>query len=104
MRRRIERRRSGEIVVQLPPEERELLRALPGQLRELLAEDDPSLARLFPPAYGDDADANAAYDELVRDEHQPEEAPALGSGQPAQARPPTGRIRSSKRHDWRITT
>jgi hypothetical protein len=68
VRRRIERSRSGEIVVHLPPEERELLRALPAELRGMLGTDDPSLVRLFPPAYADDAEANSAYDELVRDD------------------------------------
>jgi Domain of unknown function (DUF2017) len=68
MRKRIERKRRGEIVLRLPPEERALLRELPGQLRELLATDDPSLFRLFPPAYGDDQEANASYNELVRDD------------------------------------
>jgi hypothetical protein len=68
VRRRIERERGGGFRVRLPREERELLRSLPGQLRALLERDDPSLERLFPPAYGDDLEANAAYDELVRDE------------------------------------
>lgn len=67
-RRRIERTRSGEIRLRLPARERELLRALPGQLRELFSDEDPSLARLFPPAYVDDSDADAEYDRLVRDE------------------------------------
>ena len=67
MHRRIERRR-GEIRLRLPAEERELLRSLPGQLRALLATNDPSLVRLFPKAYGEDEEANAAYEELVRDE------------------------------------
>ena len=66
MRPRIERTRKGEVVVRLPEEERELLRTLPEQLRQLLRSDDPSLFRLFPPAYGEDEEANAAYDELVR--------------------------------------
>jgi hypothetical protein len=67
-RRRIDRARSGEIRLRLPARERDLLRALPAQLRELFAEEDPSLARLFPPAYLDDSEADAEYDRLVRDE------------------------------------
>jgi hypothetical protein len=67
VRRRIERS-AGGFRVRLPQEERELLRSLPGQLRALLETDDPCLERLVPPAYGDDLEANAAYDELVRDE------------------------------------
>lgn len=66
-RRRIERTRDGTFRLRLPREERELLRALPGQLRELLeGGDDPGLVRLFPPAYGDDGDASREFDRLVR--------------------------------------
>ena len=44
-----------------------------GEVRELLTSsepDDPKLARLFPPAYGDDRDAEAEteYQRLMRDE------------------------------------
>jgi hypothetical protein len=52
--RRIERVRGGGYRLQLSPGERELLRSLPKQLRELLRTDDPSLERLFPRAYEDD--------------------------------------------------
>ena len=54
-------------------EEREILRGLPDQLRELLDSDDPSLYRLFPPAYVEDAEREAEYKELMsgdlRDRH-----------------------------------
>jgi hypothetical protein len=43
-----------------------MLRALPGQLRELLSSDDPALERLFPPAYPDDPDLQSEYEGLVR--------------------------------------
>jgi hypothetical protein len=68
-RRRIERTSKGEIRLRLPRDERALLRSLPGQLRRLLVEapDDPSLERLFPPAY-DDADSEAEYRRLMADE------------------------------------
>lgn len=68
-RRRIERTAKGEIRLRLPRDERALLRSLPGQLRRLLAEapDDPSLERLFPPAY-DDAESEAEYRRLMGDE------------------------------------
>jgi hypothetical protein len=50
-------------------DERALLRSLVGQLRELLtAGGDPSLRRLFPPAYGDDLTRNAEYQAMVGDE------------------------------------
>jgi hypothetical protein len=53
---RIKRTRKGDYQLRLPIEERDLLRSLPGQLRDLLGTDDPSLHRLFPPAYSDDAE------------------------------------------------
>jgi uncharacterized protein DUF2017 len=67
-RRRIERARDGTIRLRLPRNERELLRSLPGQLRELLGEDDPSLVRLFPPAYPEDDRADAEFERLTRGE------------------------------------
>ena len=68
-RRRIERTREGEVRLRLPREERELLRSLPAQLRRLLDEapEDPSLERLFPPAYDDD-ESEAEYRRLMGDE------------------------------------
>lgn len=66
MDRRIARDGSGGYRLELPIEERELLRSLPEQLRALLQTDDPSLRRLFPPAYEDAAD-DAEYDSLVRE-------------------------------------
>jgi hypothetical protein len=68
-RRRIERTGRGDIRLRLPRDERALLRSLPAQLRRLLVEapDDPSLERLFPPAY-DDAEDEAEYRRLMGDE------------------------------------
>jgi Domain of unknown function (DUF2017) len=63
----ISRTRRGEFRVRLFPRERELLRGLPDQLRELVAAGDESIARLFPPAYAD-AEAAEEYDRLVRGE------------------------------------
>jgi hypothetical protein len=67
--RRIERTRRGEIRLRLPAGERELLRGLPAELRALLADDpaDPSLGRLFPPAYDDDEEERE-YRGLVGEE------------------------------------
>ncbi|HYT30714.1 MAG TPA: DUF2017 family protein [Actinomycetota bacterium] len=65
---RVTRTRRGEYRLRLPPGERDLLRTLPGQLRELLGTDDPALERLFPPAYPDDAQREAEYAGMVRDE------------------------------------
>ena len=65
---RIARDRNGGYRLRLPAEERELLRSLPAQLREVLKTDDPSLRRLFPPAYTDDDEANDEFRRLMRDE------------------------------------
>jgi uncharacterized protein DUF2017 len=65
-RRRIKRRRGGGYTLRLPQPERDLLAALPVQLAAILESDDTSLLRLFPPGYGDDLDASAEYDQLVR--------------------------------------
>ncbi len=63
---RIERTQEGELRLRLPRAERELLRGLPTELRDLLAAApaDPNLRRLFPPAYEDDAD-EAEYRRLT---------------------------------------
>jgi hypothetical protein len=68
--RRIERRRGGEIRLRFPREERELLRSLPAELRSLLADEpqDPSLRRLFPPAYADDDESEREYRGMMQDE------------------------------------
>jgi hypothetical protein len=63
-RHRIEALDSGHYRLRLPAEERELLRTLPDQLRGLLVTDDPSVVRLYPPAY-DEPEADSAFDELV---------------------------------------
>lgn len=66
--RRIQRDRKGGYRLRLPAEERELLRSLPAQLREVMQTDDPSLRRLFPPAYPDDREADAEFRRLMREE------------------------------------
>ena len=75
--RRIERARRGRYRLRIPAHEREILRSLPGQLRELLDTDDPSLRRLFPPAYRDDPDRQAEYESLVSPELTRERLDAL---------------------------
>ncbi|HEX2038222.1 MAG TPA: DUF2017 family protein [Acidimicrobiales bacterium] len=66
MRARIQRTRDGGLRVRLDAGERDLLRSLPGQLRELLEDtpDDPSLRRLFPPA-SDDEEVEGEYRRLM---------------------------------------
>ena len=61
-------RKRGGYTLSLPPEERELLRSLPAQFRQVLQTDDPSLRRIFPPAYTDDDDANDEFQRLMREE------------------------------------
>ena len=66
--RRVKRTRKGTYELRIPDEERALLRTMPNQLRELLGTDDPSLVRLFPPAYVDDPEREAEYRRFVRDD------------------------------------
>jgi hypothetical protein len=68
--RPIERTRKGDFRLRLSDVERELLRGLPTELLGLLAADpdDPSLRRLRPSAYEDDAEAEDEYRRLMQDE------------------------------------
>jgi hypothetical protein len=61
-------RKTGGYILNLPPEERALLRSLPAQFRAVLQTDDPSLRRIFPPAYTDDEAANDEFKRLMREE------------------------------------
>jgi hypothetical protein len=67
---RVRRRGRGRYQVTLRPNERVLVADLVDQLREqlLASTDDPSVRRLFPPAYPDDAERDAGYQVLTRDE------------------------------------
>ncbi|MBN2623491.1 MAG: DUF2017 family protein, partial [Acidimicrobiales bacterium] len=69
-RNRIKRPGRGRYQVKLRPNERVLMADLVGQLREqlLASTDDPSVRRLFPPAYPDDPERDAGYQVLTRDE------------------------------------
>ena len=73
----VERTRSGDYVLRLTSEERELLRGLPGQLRELLGTEDPALRRLSPPAHPDDPQQEAEYRELVGEDLEAQRRQAL---------------------------
>lgn len=64
-RRRFVRDRHGRIRPGLEAPERDLLRILPGQARELVDHDDPTAQRLFPVAYPDDAAAQSDYHEMM---------------------------------------
>ncbi len=66
---RIEPAPDGGVRFFIPPAERELLLQLREELLSLLesAPDDPSLERLFPPAY-DDRKRDSEYQRLMRDD------------------------------------
>ena len=70
-RRRIVARR-GRYELRLPDEERTLVRGLLSDLRALLTLDpgDPRVRRLYPEAYAEDADKQAEYQRLTREELQ----------------------------------
>jgi len=64
-RRRFARDRQGRIRPGLEDPERDLLRMLPQQARELVETDDRSSQRLFPVAYPDDAAAQSDYHQMM---------------------------------------
>ena len=60
--RRIRRSRRGGVDLRIPPAEREFLRSLAPQMREVIEDpEDPVLDRLFPEAYPNDPDRQAEY-------------------------------------------
>jgi hypothetical protein len=61
----IRRRSDGTYRFQISPEERMLVVDVVSDLRSQLTTDDPTLQRLFPPAYGDDHERNAGYEALA---------------------------------------
>jgi hypothetical protein len=65
--RRIKRTRTGAFELRLSPEEREVLRGLPAQMRDALAigRDDPAVARLNPSACLDDHEVDAEFHRLM---------------------------------------
>jgi hypothetical protein len=67
---RVKRKGRGRYQLRLRPTERILVGDLVGQLREqlLASTDEPSVRRLFPPAYPDDPERDAGYQVLTRDE------------------------------------
>jgi hypothetical protein len=65
---RIARIGPGRFALRLPQDERDLLRNLVTDLRELAQGTDPSTRRLFPAAYHDDAEKEREYQELMRGE------------------------------------
>ncbi len=78
---RVKRVRGGRFALRITAAERDVLRSLPAQLRDLLAERDvaanPDLRRLFPTAYPDDPEKAAEYDGMVRDDLMAERLAAI---------------------------
>jgi hypothetical protein len=68
-RRRIDSRQ-GRFMLRLEPRERDLIRQLLGELREVLAlpASDPRVRRLYPAAYAGDQEREDEYQRLTRDE------------------------------------
>ena len=62
------RRSEAGFGLELSPPERELLRSLGPQMRDLLSSDDAILGRIFPVAYPDDEDRETEYRLLARDD------------------------------------
>jgi hypothetical protein len=64
--------RQGSFAVTLDPRERELIRGLLGELRDMLAlaPSDPRVKRLYPSAYAEDAELEDEYQRLTREELQ----------------------------------
>ena len=69
---RVKRVRGGRFTLRITGAERDVLRLLPAQLRQLMTGQDaganPDLRRLFPTAYPDDPEKAAEYDAMVRDD------------------------------------
>jgi len=66
---RVKRARGGGYALKLPEDERQLLRTLPDQLRQLIRQgDDPALERLFPPAYAEEPALEAEYQHYMRED------------------------------------
>ena len=78
---RVKRVRGGRFALRITGAERDVLRSLPGQLRQMLTRQDsatdPDLRRLFPPAYPDDPHKSAEYDGMVRDDLMAERIAAI---------------------------
>ena len=68
----VRRTRSGGYELRLDAGERDVLRRLPDQLRDLLEHEDPSsdpaMARLYPPAYLDDPIRNLEFEVMAGDD------------------------------------
>lgn len=79
------RAKGDGFVIDIGADEAALVGRLLGELRELLTDPDPTpeshmlLMRLFPAAYPDDADLEAEYQRLMRDELVQSKLGAMGA-------------------------
>ena len=65
---RIRPRDDGTFTLRWSLVDRALVREAIAELRSLMSSDDPAISRLFPSAYGSDAERNAGWDVLMRGE------------------------------------
>ena len=79
--RRVRRNRKGQFEIRLADPERELLRSLGPQMRDVIndEDDDAAVARLFPVAYRDDPDRETEFRLLARDELRSSHLAALAT-------------------------
>jgi Domain of unknown function (DUF2017) len=79
----IKRTRRGDFELRLEPGERDVLRRLPDQLRQLIENEDPTsdpaMARLYPPAYLDDPIRNLEYERLAGDDLTSQRLASIGA-------------------------
>lgn len=79
----VRRAAGGRFELHLSRGEREALRTVPPQIRELLEAESPAsdsgVARLFPPAYPDDPLRNLEFERLAADELMQGRLSALGT-------------------------
>jgi hypothetical protein len=96
--RRVRRSRRGGVELRLPEPEREFLRSLAPEMRELLSTpDDPAVGRLFPPAYPDDEERQAAYRLLAGSELMESHLAALEALEAAAG---ADRLDDGQAHAW----
>lgn len=65
---KVQRLGPGNYKLDIPQDQRRLLRTLPGELRTLMESGHAATWRLFPNAYPDDPALAAEYEEMVRDD------------------------------------
>jgi hypothetical protein len=79
----IKRTRRGDFELRLDPKERDILRGLPDQLRQLIENEDPTsdpaMARLYPPAYENDPIRNLEYERLAGDDLTSQRLSSIGA-------------------------